>query len=41
MAGSPFASRVAHVFETPGENGSGDNDWMLVLEAPGARKDGD
>jgi len=41
IAGSQFASRVAHVFETPGENGSGDNDSMLVLEAPGARKDGD
>jgi hypothetical protein len=29
------------VFETPAENGSGDKDWMLVLEAPGATKVGD
>ncbi len=33
IAGSPFSNRGAHEFATPGKNGAGDPDWVLVLEA--------
>lgn len=35
--GSPFANRGLRDFATPGDNGTGANDWVLVLEA--GRKD--
>lgn len=38
IAGSPFPNRGTHAFETPGDNGTGDNDWLLVLETPGANQ---
>jgi len=31
--GSPFANRAAHGLRTPGDNGTGTNDWALILEA--------
>ncbi|MGD0500441.1 MAG: DUF4038 domain-containing protein [Bryobacteraceae bacterium] len=31
--GSPFSNQGAHDFTTPGKNGAGDPDWVLVLEA--------
>jgi hypothetical protein len=34
VAGSPFSSSGAQSFTPPGPNGTGDNDWVLVLEAP-------
>ena len=34
IAGSPFSNQGAHEFATPGKNGAGDPDWVLVLEAP-------
>lgn len=33
IAGSPFANRGSRDFSTPGDNGTGTNDWVLVLEA--------
>jgi len=33
IAGSPFSNQGAHEFATPGKNGAGDPDWVLVLEA--------
>lgn len=32
IAGSPFANSGTHNFATPGNNSSGDPDWVLVLE---------
>jgi hypothetical protein len=34
VAGSPFAPSGSHAFTTPGDNGTGTNDWALVLEVP-------
>ena len=34
IAGSPFSNQGTHEFATPGKNGAGDPDWVLVLEAP-------
>ena len=36
-AGSPLANNGAREFTTPGDNGTGANDWVLVLEASGGR----
>ncbi|MGD0500442.1 MAG: DUF4038 domain-containing protein [Bryobacteraceae bacterium] len=33
IAGSPFSNQGTHDFATPGKNGAGDPDWVLVLEA--------
>jgi hypothetical protein len=33
MAGEPFPSAGKRTFQTPGDNGSGARDWILVLEA--------
>lgn len=33
IAGSPFANTGRHDFTTPGDNGTGTNDWLLVIEA--------
>ena len=33
IAGSPFSNQGTHEFATPGKNGAGDPDWVLVLEA--------
>ncbi len=30
--GSPFANSGLREFTTPGDNGTGTNDWVLVLE---------
>ena len=30
---APIANRGAHVFRTPGDNGTKTNDWLLILEA--------
>jgi hypothetical protein len=30
----PLASYGTHVFHTPGDNGTGTNDWVLILAAP-------
>ena len=35
--GSPFANTGSRKFTPPGNNSSGDGDWVLVLEASGAR----
>lgn len=35
--GSPLANAGSREFTTPGDNGTGANDWVLVLEAGGAR----
>jgi len=32
IAGSPFANSGSRDFTTPGDNGTGTNDWVLVLE---------
>lgn len=32
MAGSPFPNEGARDFASPGDNGTGTNDWVLVLE---------
>jgi len=32
IAGSPFANSGSRTFTTPGDNGTGTNDWVLVLE---------
>jgi hypothetical protein len=34
IAGSPFANTGSRTFTTPGNNGTGTNDWALVLDAP-------
>ena len=34
ISGSPFANSGKHSFSTPGKNADGDEDWVLVLEAP-------
>ncbi len=36
--GSPLANRDSRDFTTPGDNGTGRNDWMLVLEAGDLKK---
>ena len=36
IAGSPFANSGFREFTTPGDNGTGTNDWVLVLETRGA-----
>ena len=46
IAGSPFANTGSRTFTTPGNNGTGTNDWLLVLEVGGRnhhalRSDGD
>ncbi len=33
IPGSPFANKERREFVTPGDNGSGANDWALILEA--------
>jgi hypothetical protein len=38
IQGSPFANSGAHMFMPPGNNGDGDGDWVLVLEAGAALK---
>jgi Putative collagen-binding domain of a collagenase len=35
--GSPFANTGSRKFTPPGNNSSGDGDWVLVLETSGAR----
>lgn len=37
IAGSPFANSGSHDFTTPGDNGTGTNDWLLIIETA-ARK---
>lgn len=37
IAGSPLASSGPRDFTTPGDNGTGTNDWVLVLETRGRR----
>ncbi len=32
--GSPLTNHGTHVFHTPGDNGTGTNDWVLILTAP-------
>jgi hypothetical protein len=34
VAGSPFANTGSRTFTTPGNNSTGTNDWVLVLEVP-------
>ncbi|MGA2254209.1 MAG: DUF4038 domain-containing protein, partial [Thermoguttaceae bacterium] len=34
----PLANRDFHTFQTPGDNGTRTNDWLLVLEVLGQRK---
>ena len=34
VPGAPFANAGTRTFTTPGNNGTGTNDWALVLEAP-------
>jgi|HubBroStandDraft_1064217.scaffolds.fasta_scaffold88240_1 hypothetical protein len=34
VSGSPFPNTGSQTFTTPGNNGEGDPDWVLVLEAP-------
>jgi hypothetical protein len=34
IAGSPFGNTGTQDFTTPGNNGDGDPDWVLVLESP-------
>jgi hypothetical protein len=34
IPGSPFANVGSMQFATPGTNAGGDDDWVLVLEAP-------
>jgi len=36
IPGSPFANDGSHAFTTPGKNGLGNTDWVLVLEASSA-----
>jgi hypothetical protein len=31
--GSPYANLATHRFRTPGDNGTGTNDWVLILDA--------
>ena len=33
VEGSPYANRATHHFRTPGDNGTGTNDWVLILDA--------
>ena len=33
IAGSPFSNSGLQGFSTPGNNSTGDDDWVLVLEA--------
>jgi hypothetical protein len=33
ISGSPFPNTRTHNFTTPGNNGAGDGDWVLLLEA--------
>ena len=35
IAGSPFNNKTTHMFTPPGKNGSGQNDWVLMLVASG------
>jgi hypothetical protein len=32
IPGSPFPNTGIQVFTTPGDNGTGTNDWLLLLE---------
>lgn len=34
VGGPPLPNRGTHVFQTPGDNGTGTNDWLLILSAP-------
>ena len=34
IEGSPFGNTGTEDFTTPGNNGDGDPDWVLVLESP-------
>jgi hypothetical protein len=34
ILGSPFGNTGTQDFTTPGNNGDGDPDWVLVLESP-------
>jgi hypothetical protein len=38
IEGSPFANTAKHVFIPPRHNADGDDDWVLVLEAPKNRQ---
>jgi hypothetical protein len=38
IEGAPFANRGSREFTTPGDNGTGTNDWVLVLEASALKK---
>jgi hypothetical protein len=33
VEGSPYSNRVTHRLRTPGDNGTGTNDWALILDA--------
>lgn len=33
ITGSPFTNQGTHTMATPGDNGFGVNDWLLVLNA--------
>jgi len=33
VEGSPFANRATHRLHAPGDNGTGANDWVLILDA--------
>ena len=35
IAGSPFYNRQPQRLTTPGDNGTGDNDWLLIMECLG------
>jgi hypothetical protein len=41
IPGSPFPNIGTHNFTTPGKNSAGDNDWVLVIEAPRSQPGGD
>ena len=41
VTGSPFANTSSRVFQPPGKNQEGYNDWVLVLRASGAASLGD
>jgi len=34
VSGGPFTNSGSHVFTTPGDNGTGANDWALLIEVP-------
>ncbi len=41
ISGSPFANSGSRNFTTPGENGTGNNDWVLVLQGREERDEDD